>query len=85
VGPDGFSCPFARIDFRVDGKCFVWFGAAANHCAIYGVLGDQDKVALGSAANTIAATVKFNANNNVILHLILGSSGKLSVLSSLCG
>jgi mannose-6-phosphate isomerase-like protein (cupin superfamily) len=25
------------------------------------------------------------ANNNVILHLILGSSGKLSVLSSLCG
>ena len=40
-GPDGFSCPFARIDFRVDGKCFVWFGAAANHCAIYRVLGDH--------------------------------------------
>ena len=61
------------------------FGAAANHCAIYGAVGDQDKVALGSAAKTIAATVKFNVNNNVILHLILGSSGKLSVLSSLCG
>jgi hypothetical protein len=27
--------------FRIDGKCFVWFGAAANHCAIYGVLGDH--------------------------------------------
>jgi uncharacterized protein YdhG (YjbR/CyaY superfamily) len=27
--------------FRLDGKCFVWFGAAANHCAIYGVLGDH--------------------------------------------
>jgi uncharacterized protein YdhG (YjbR/CyaY superfamily) len=27
--------------FRVDGKCFVWFGAAANHCAIYGVVGDH--------------------------------------------
>ena len=27
--------------FRLDGKCLVWFGAAANHCAIYGVLGDH--------------------------------------------
>jgi uncharacterized protein YdhG (YjbR/CyaY superfamily) len=27
--------------FRLDGKCLVWFGAAANHCAIYGVLGDR--------------------------------------------
>jgi uncharacterized protein YdhG (YjbR/CyaY superfamily) len=27
--------------FPLDGKCFVWFGAAANHCAIYGVLGDN--------------------------------------------
>jgi uncharacterized protein YdhG (YjbR/CyaY superfamily) len=25
--------------FRLDGKWFVWFGAAANHCAIYGVGG----------------------------------------------
>ncbi len=25
--------------FRLDGKCLVWFGAAANHCAIYGVVG----------------------------------------------
>jgi len=27
--------------FRLYGKCFVWFGAAANHCAIYGLLGDH--------------------------------------------
>jgi uncharacterized protein YdhG (YjbR/CyaY superfamily) len=27
--------------FRLDGKCLVWFGAAANHYAIYGVLGDH--------------------------------------------
>ena len=27
--------------FRLDGKCLVWLGAAANHCAIYGVLGDH--------------------------------------------
>jgi uncharacterized protein YdhG (YjbR/CyaY superfamily) len=25
--------------FRLDGKCFIWIGAAANHCAIYGVGG----------------------------------------------
>lgn len=25
--------------FRLDGRCFLWFGAAANHCAIYGVVG----------------------------------------------
>ena len=23
--------------FRLDGKVFIWFGAGANHCAIYGV------------------------------------------------
>jgi uncharacterized protein YdhG (YjbR/CyaY superfamily) len=27
--------------FQLDGKCFVWLGAAANHCAIYGVLGNH--------------------------------------------
>lgn len=25
--------------FCLDGKAFIWFGAAANHCAIYGVGG----------------------------------------------
>lgn len=25
--------------FRLDGKCFVWIGAAAKHCAIYGLVG----------------------------------------------
>src|SRR4030081_275218 len=25
--------------FRLDGKGLVWFGAAANHCAIYGLMG----------------------------------------------
>jgi uncharacterized protein YdhG (YjbR/CyaY superfamily) len=23
--------------FRLDGKVFIWFGAGANHCALYGV------------------------------------------------
>jgi uncharacterized protein YdhG (YjbR/CyaY superfamily) len=30
--------------FRLEGKCFVWFGAAANHCSIYGVVGDHADV-----------------------------------------
>lgn len=31
--------------FRLDGKCFIWLGAAANHCAIYGVGGaDADEL-----------------------------------------
>lgn len=25
--------------FCLDGKAFIWFGAGANHCAIYGVSG----------------------------------------------
>lgn len=28
--------------FRLDGKVFVWFGAAATHCAIYGVVGAHE-------------------------------------------
>ena len=32
--------------FRFAGKVFIWIGAAANHCAIYGVLGtDKDLLA----------------------------------------
>jgi uncharacterized protein YdhG (YjbR/CyaY superfamily) len=30
--------------FRLDGKCLIWFGAAANHCAIYGVEGVDDEL-----------------------------------------
>ena len=30
--------------FRVDGKWFVWMGAAANHCAIYGVGGTSEEL-----------------------------------------
>jgi hypothetical protein len=25
--------------FQLDGKCFAWFRAAKEHCAIYGVVG----------------------------------------------
>ena len=48
--------------FRLDGKSLVWFGAAANHCAIYGVVGayldelkDYDTSGKG--------TIRFQADN----------------------
>src|ERR1700732_536632 len=46
--------------FRLDGKCFVWFGAAANHCAIYGVLGDhRDEL---KDYDTSKGTIRFQAD-----------------------
>jgi len=40
--PKAEECISYRLPaFRLDGRCFVWFGAAANHCAIYGVLGEH--------------------------------------------
>src|SRR5580692_2353726 len=46
--------------FRLDGKCFVWFGAAANHCAIYGVLGDhKDEL---KDYDTSKGTIRFQAD-----------------------
>ena len=27
--------------FRLNGKWFIWIGAAANHCAIYGAIGTE--------------------------------------------
>ena len=30
--------------FRLDGRWIVWMGAAANHCAIYGVGGTSDEL-----------------------------------------
>jgi uncharacterized protein YdhG (YjbR/CyaY superfamily) len=41
-------------------KCFVWFGAAANHCAIYGVLGDhKDEL---NDYDTSKGTIRFQAD-----------------------
>jgi uncharacterized protein YdhG (YjbR/CyaY superfamily) len=46
--------------FRLDGKCFVWFGAAANHCAIYGVVGDhKDEL---KDYDTSQGTIRFQAD-----------------------
>jgi len=46
--------------FRLDGKCFVWFGAAANHCAIYGVVGEhKDDL---KDYDTSKGTIRFEAD-----------------------
>jgi uncharacterized protein YdhG (YjbR/CyaY superfamily) len=48
------------LAFRLDGKCFVWFGAAANHCAIYGVVGDnKDEL---KDYDTSKGTIRFQAD-----------------------
>ncbi len=43
--------------FRLDGKAFIWIGAAANHCAIYGVGGaDADEL---EGYDTSKGTIRF--------------------------
>src|SRR6187455_2364374 len=40
AAPGAEECISYQIPaFRLDGKGLVWFGAAANHCALYGVVG----------------------------------------------
>lgn len=31
--------------FRLDGRCFIYLGASAKHCAIYGAVGDLAELA----------------------------------------
>ena len=48
--------------FRLDGKCFVWFGAAANHCAIYGVVGDHKDELKDKDYDISKGTIRFQAD-----------------------
>jgi uncharacterized protein YdhG (YjbR/CyaY superfamily) len=48
--------------FRLDGKWLVWFGAAANHCAMYGVVGDY-KDELKDYNTSGKGTIRFEADN----------------------
>ncbi|MGZ4777652.1 MAG: iron chaperone [Thermoanaerobaculia bacterium] len=48
--------------FRLDGKWFVWFGAGANHCAIYGMGGAfQDELADYDTSGK--GTIRFQPDN----------------------
>jgi uncharacterized protein YdhG (YjbR/CyaY superfamily) len=48
--------------FRLDGKWLVWFGAAANHCALYGV-GNAHRDELKDYATSGKGTIRFQADN----------------------
>jgi uncharacterized protein YdhG (YjbR/CyaY superfamily) len=48
--------------FRLDGKWLVWCGAAANHCAIYGVV-DAHKDELNDYDTSGKGTIRFQADN----------------------
>lgn len=45
AAPGAEECISYQIPaFRLDGRMLIWMGAAANHCAIYGVGGDHGEL-----------------------------------------
>ncbi len=41
VAPTAEECISYKIPaFRLDGRMLIWFGAAADHCALYGISGE---------------------------------------------
>ena len=48
--------------FRLDGRSLVWFGAAANHCAIYGVVGTHENE-LEDYDTSGRGTIRFQPND----------------------
>ena len=56
--------------FRLDGKPFIWFGAAANHCALYGVVGLEFKDELSDYETSGRGTVRFKPDNPLPATLI---------------
>jgi uncharacterized protein YdhG (YjbR/CyaY superfamily) len=46
--------------FRLDGKWFMWIGAAANHCAIYGAGTDMDEL---KNYDTSKGTIRFQPDH----------------------
>jgi uncharacterized protein YdhG (YjbR/CyaY superfamily) len=56
VAPKAEECISYQLPaFRVDDRCVLWFGAAARHCALYGVH-DQD---LGGYDTSGRGTLRF--------------------------
>jgi uncharacterized protein YdhG (YjbR/CyaY superfamily) len=55
--------------FRLDGKAFVWFGAAANHCAIYGLMGAH-KDELEDYDTSGRGTIRFQPANPLPANLV---------------
>ena len=59
AAPGAEECISYQIPtFRLDGKGLIWFGAAANHCAIYGMVG-ADKGELAAYDTSGRGTIRF--------------------------
>ena len=55
--------------FRLDGKGFIYLGAAANHCAIYGAVGAfKDEL---EGYDTSKGTIRFQADDPLPATLVL--------------
>lgn len=63
AAPEAEECISYQLPaFRLGGKSFFWFGAAANHCAIYGAIGaDADE--LKEYDTSGKGTIRFQADN----------------------
>ena len=55
--------------FRLDGRPFIWFGAAANHCALYGVVEKAFAAELRDY-DTSKGTIRFQPDNPLPATLI---------------
>ena len=63
AAPGAEECISYQIPaFRLDGQWLVWFGAAANHCAIYGVA-NTDNDELKDYDISGKGTIRFQADN----------------------
>ena len=70
AAPGAEECISYQIPaFRLDGRCFMWMGAAANHCALYGVAG-ADKDELEKYDTSGKGTIRFQARNPLPATLI---------------
>lgn len=63
TAPGAEECISYQIPaFRLDGKGLVWFGAAANHCALYGLVG-AEKDGLEDYDTSGKGTIRFRTDN----------------------
>jgi uncharacterized protein YdhG (YjbR/CyaY superfamily) len=68
--PRAEECISYRLPaFRLDGKGLVWFGAAANHCAIYGLVGAH-KEELEAYDTSGRGTIRFQPANPLPANLV---------------
>lgn len=56
--------------FRLDGRTFIFFGAAANHCAIYGMTEKDYKDELADFDTSGKGTIRFEPDHPLPASLI---------------